>query len=289
MSLSTPSILSKAKQIGAAATLAVAAATSAHADLTLDYSAAGNYSNSGWFTGVLQDSEADGIIIDDGFKLWGESTRTDGIFWRYDDIYDMTVPGSDTTGIAMVWGGKITGATSSDDVLTAPYDFSMFFTHLDAAFHYTQVQGSLTLGFSEYAHTPAQWQSGPKSNYYNSDSEYFSYYAPGTYNELGDLSVNLIETDADTDLYWFVQLEMHIDHEHVSPRNWSSGNYSKLDGDTFTLTVPQNSIDVTFIPTLGGPTTPPVLTPVPEPGTIFSGIALALGVGIAAYRRRRRA
>src|SRR5688572_9841338 len=101
------SLLSRAKRLGVGALIAVTpCASMVAAQLTLDYSASSNFSSSGWFTGTRDDSKANGFIIADGFKLWGSDSRTDGMFWRYDRDGNLEA-GSDTTGLAFVWGGKI--------------------------------------------------------------------------------------------------------------------------------------------------------------------------------------
>src|SRR5690606_9532166 len=283
---SSNSLLARAKRLGAGAALVLASQAPASAALVLDYSVVGSYSNSGWFTGEMDSSKADGIILPAGFKLWGSETRTDSMFWRYDDYYGETVPRPDTTGIAFAWGGRILGATSYDDVLSAPFDFSVEFTNLlPAAYPYVNV--NLTLGYRHDEYTPQAYQSGPTSSAWDYRSFSTSYSEAGVYNETGNLELNLPETDGvledgqTADLHWFAFLTVDWNHEFVSSRNWQ-GSYATWNGDTLTVTIPQNSIDVTYTPG-----TPPASS-VPDASSSLTLLGLGL-LGLLTWHRRATA
>lgn len=278
----TPGILARAKRLGASTLVAIvplaAQVDVAATTMTLDYSAVGQSTNSGWFVGVPDESKADGIILPNGFKLWGSETLNDSMFWRYDENYGGLVPRYDFTGTSFVWGGKITGGTTAEDTLSAPFDFSVGFTNGNTANTYTGVSVSLKLGYSyEPRHALEQWQSVNPYNAANYTS-YSNYYSEaGTFHETGSLSVNL--TDSSSDLYWFAVLSVDWNNEFNSGR-WWNGSYQSLNGDTLTVTIPQNSIDVTHIPA-----TPPVST-VPDTGSTVALLGLScLGLG---WLRRRR-
>lgn len=276
------SILARARRLGSSALLAVvplaAPVDAVASSMTLDYSFAGDYSNSGWFIGAPDDSKADGIILPGGFKLWGNATLTDSMFWRYDSYYQETVPRSDFTGVAFAWGGRITGGTTSEDKLSAPFEFSVDFTGPDSS--YISVNTYLRLGYSTnpYEISPDSNTSIPSNNGGNYTSFSQSYNSAGLHEETGNLSINLMDTP--DDLYWFAVLTVDWNNEFVSSRNWQ-GSYVTLNGDTMDITIPQNSIDVTYIPG----------TPPPTHGVPDSGSTLALfAVGLLALRglHRRR-
>ncbi|MDB6092998.1 MAG: hypothetical protein JWM32_560 [Verrucomicrobia bacterium] len=285
-STAIPSLLSRAQRLGSGALLALVpfVAPVKATIMTIDYSASTNVSNSGWFTGTRDDSKADGIIINNGFKLWGGDTRSDSMFWRYNPFTQQTEPGYDTTGLAFVWGGTIKGATSYQDKLTAPFDFTVTFTDNDGG--RTSVSSNLIIGYRTTPYSPYPDNNSnptvPTSGAYNYTNSYHSYNEAGTYHETGNLNVGLSQTDAETDLYWFALLTIDWSSEFVSAANWR-GSYQTLSGDTLSVTIPQNSIDVTYSEYVPEP--PPSST-VPEAGSTLALLALALA-GMVGLRRWR--
>jgi hypothetical protein len=269
------SILASARKVTSSVIFPLLAVTGVEAATYLDYSAGATYSNSGWFTGVFDSGVASGSTLGNGFKLSGTMSGTDHMFWGYSEYWDAQAPLLDTTGVAMVWGGRITGATSYDDTIEAPFDFTtMFDQTLRDEYDSASTYVILTLGYSNSAFTPEQWSGGPASNASNYSERSFSYNSAGSYQELGTISVGLEETDAYTDLYWFVQLELQLNHEYAAHWTWAPDNvgaYATRNGDAFSLSVPQNSIDFAYVP---------------EPSS-FSVIFAMVAVVMAGLRRRQ--
>ncbi len=287
----TSSVLNRAKQLGAgtavAATAVLATPESEANFLTLDYSFSAEYSNSGWFMQDIRHNEADGIVLSNGFKLWGEVDRTDSLFWEWDSDQQKTVPRSDVTGFAMAWGGRIIGPTTYDDVISAPYDFSVDFTHNDndgTNDVWTYASTTLEIGYGTEAFTPEEYNITPMSNASNYNSEYFDYDNPGQTHHTGDISIGLEENDGTQSLFWFAMLSVEWGSEPSAYWNWDD-NYTNLDGDTFKLTVPQNSIDVTFDPILA-PDPGNGSSPVPDSGTYYAIYGI-LGLGLLIRARKR--
>lgn len=255
--------------------LPLAASASAYAGLTADYSVVGTYSNSGFFTGTMETDATYHAIIDDGFKLSGEKTITDGLFWRYDETYEMTVPGFDTTGIAFLWGGSMEGSTAYDDKLFIDYEFSVEFDHTVAGMYDTPyVSIELRLGYDTNPYTPAPYQSSPWGSY---SSTWLDANEAGLHEFEGTLEHYLTDSSSEYPIYWYVQLAVHWNHEFVSSRWWEPGNYASLNGDMMTIIVPDHSIDVTFQPA--------VQVVVPEPASI-AGLGALVGAVYLLLRRR---
>lgn len=278
----TPSILARARRLGAGAAIAIAAqAAMAETTLTLDYSGVGNYSSSGFFTGDIDTTKTSGAALPGGFKLSGSQTVSDGIFWRYDPYTQQIEPGSSTTGFGMVWGGTITGNTTASDVLSAPFDFSLSFTN-NLPEPNPNVSIALTLGILNAPFTPNQYSSGPTFNNLASTTQSFYYDTAGTTETSGTIALNLIDNDASSNqLYWYAFADVNWSSEFVSSNYWN-GSTAKLSGDTLTFTVPNHSIDVQYTPG-NAPT-----NNVPDGGStawLLGGALIALGVRT---RRRRR-
>jgi hypothetical protein len=200
------------------------------------------------------------------------------MFWYYNSYYEQVMPTYDTSGIAFAWGGRITGATSYMDMLSAPFDFTVAFTNL-LGVPYPNVYAQLTLGFRTDAYTPGQYNSIPQNGGGGSSTSTYldGYTTAGSYHETGNLSLNLTDTDAGTDLYWYAVLRVDWNHEMVSPSYWS-GSYYTLNGDTLTVTVPDHSIDVTYVPE----STPGV----PDSGSSIALLGLTM-MGLVCLHRRR--
>lgn len=290
--MNSSSILSKAKTLGAIAAVAAAPAATQAITLTLDYSVSADYSNSGWFMGgeTFDDAGVDGTIIAGGFKLWGVVERDDSMFWRWDNQQQKTVPRSDATGIIMAWGGKILGATTSLDVIKAPYEFAIEFAHTIAnEYDSPYVNAELVIGwgekpdYEENYDTPREYDSAYVNGTNNSASQWFSYDTAGGHEEDGEIEVSLQDTDGSKDLFWFASLAVNFNHEYANSWYWDD-NYSKLNGDTMSVVVPQNSIDVTYVP--GAQTNPGTPNSVPDGGS-FAAIYALLGLGMM-YRLTRK-
>jgi hypothetical protein len=274
-----PSILSRAKRLGTTTLLALvplaAQVEVAASPLTLDYSAAGQSTSSGWFVGAPDESKADGIVMENGFKLWGGDTLNDAMFWTNDEYYGL-VPRYDFTGVSFIWGGKITGGSTANDKIAAPFDFSVSFTNAVEETSYSGVNVSLSLGYSYDPHQGLQqYQSIKPYNIGGENSYGASYSTAGSYHETGNISVNL--TDTPNDLYWYALLTVDWSNEFNSGWYWN-GNYHTLNSDTLTITIPQNSIDVTHVPG-NAPGN------VPDTGSTAALLGLAL-VALGGLRRR---
>lgn len=274
---SPSNILARARRLGTAAVVAAAAHVADAGQLTLDYTGVSTYSNSGFFTGSVAPGNTGGAIIANGFKLYGSETISDSLFWRWDQNYQQTVPGYDTTGIAFIWGGKITGGTTSADTLTAPFEFSLDFTNLGLE-EYPRANVAVSVGYSGYEYVPSGWQSAPLGQSWGSDTQWYNFDAPGTYEISGTASTNL--TDSSDTLYWFAQATVNWESEFVSSRNWNGG-YGTLNGDTLTFTIPQNSIDVAYLPA-AAPS-----QGVPDGGATVGLLGAAIGA-LAFFQRLRR-
>lgn len=172
------------------------------AQLQADFSTVGTYSNSGFFTGELDESRATGSTLGMGFKLSGQSEFSDSqLYNRYYgscddgicDPYSLYYSRGDTTGTAFVWGGKVTGELIASDELKAAYEFTIDWSHTprpDAgAYDQAWVSWGLTLGFSNmvYADQPIdpRWL---KSNARSSNSTSGSLYETGPATFTGTLS-----------------------------------------------------------------------------------------------------
>lgn len=287
----TTSFLDKARALAArgvlaAAPLAALAPAAEAVVLTADYAAVRSFSNSGFFSsGFAPDmTSLQASTLPGGFKLSGSRTISDSLFWQYDESIPGSRPRFDTTGMIFLWGGEIQGATTWEDKLSAPYEFTVDvdFTSSISFYEDAQVSLALTIGYTTEAYHPIthpndpfQQTTNPPSG--NGNTEWFSIDTAGTHAFSGLLETGLFDSPADEAKYWYVYLTVDWQNEFVSNRWWSQdqGAYS-LNGDELTLTVPTNSIDITY-------------TAIPEPGAwgaLFGGLALA---GALAWRRRRRA
>lgn len=261
------------------------------AQLQADFSAAGTYSNSGFFTGELDEAKAQASTLGMGFKLSGQSQFDDSQLYKryysgcYDgacDPYSLYYSRGDTTGQAFIWGGKVTGNLIDGDQLKAAYEFTIDWTHTprpDAGpYDQAWVSWALTLGFSNmaYAEQPVepQWLKG---NARSSSSTSDSLYDTGATTFTGELSAQHYAYDwEEQDIYWFVLLEAHLNEP--GPRWTWPGDAApaNINGDFLRVTVPQNSIDVGVN-----------AVPVPEAEGYVMGLA-GLGVLGLLLRGRRR-
>lgn len=280
---SAPSLLARAQRLGAGTLLALAplAAPVAASTLTVDYATSATYSSSGFFTGAPSTNftTANGTPIDGGFKLWGEDTRTDDIFWNYSTYYGEYTSYGSTSGVAFVWGGKILGGTTSDDKLNAPFTYSINFTGTESSYVSTQ----LIIGYSYNSYTPQQYSSTPNGSN-TARTSFGTLYGAGNHELSGNLSVNLTDSSPDGQLYWFALLTVDWQSEFVAAHGHSS-QVPPWNNDSLTVTIPQHSIDVTYYDA-------PLIDPnppghgVPDTGSTFAMLGMAL-VGLVSFRRRK--
>lgn len=248
------------------------------ASLLHDYSAAAEYSNSGFFTGEFDETAADATALGTGFKLTGSKTASDSMFWAWNNYYQVTLRKYDVTGFAFVWGGAIDGSLSDGDMLNTTYDFNINFSHTTPTFpeyDYTGAQWQLVTGLRSEPYSPEQWQSGPDSNSLISNSASGSMEAAGQQQFVGNLDLTIDDWTATDATSWYVILAVEW-FDALARSGWED-THGSMNGDTFTLTIPNQSIDVDLISS----------TVVPVPGA-----AWLLGSGLlslAAAGRRRKA
>lgn len=253
----------------AAATPGVEAANLLH-----DYSFSGEYSNSGWFMTGLDDGSADAATQGLGFKLTGTRSVDDGMFWAWNDSAQLTLRRYDVTGIAFAWGGTIQGPLAAGDTITAPFDFTVDFSHTTPAFPQfddTYVGWELSVGVRDSGYTPEEWQPSPDMNVIASQTEYGSAYEAGSHRFQGIVEFQADDWVAGNATDWFVVLK--IDWHDALARGGYEDTQGTLNGDYLTVTIPNQSIDVDIVPA----------TPVPEPGTWATAL---VGLGLLGLRRR---
>lgn len=254
------------------------AASASGASLNFDYFGSGIFDNSGWFISTLTTpANGGGLTQGTGFKLYGSDTLDDSAFYYYDSYYNETQPLFDGDGLGLLWGGSINGSLAAGDVLSAPYEFEYSFTHTPAfpGDSYVSNPWNLSLGLISWqGNGPFDWATEAGSSGFGSiitvSSELGYADTAGNYRNTGTINLSLDEFDLEfsTPTHWFVRLTVLLEHENDY---WGSGpGFPKWNGDTLTVTVPQNSIDLAYIP-------------VPEPTSLF---LTALG-GLSAMRRRR--
>jgi hypothetical protein len=278
---SSSSLLSKANALATAGKTILplaCAATASAASLNFDFFGSGLFDNSGWFVSTLTvPSSGGGITQGTGFKLHGTDSITDSAFYRYDNLYGQTVPRSDGDGLALLWGGSITGSLLPGDILSAPFDLNYAFTHIPAGPGDTYISNDwkLTLGLVKWnGAEPLNWAVDASNSGFGSiitstnTSGYES--AAGSYSRTGEIGLTVEEwmTGSDSPSHWFVRLEVLVNHENGYHSDWDTK--PKLNGDTLTVTVPQNSIDISYLA-------------IPEP----SSVMMAAAGGMMLLRRRR--
>lgn len=262
------------------------------AALQADYSAVGTYSNSGFFTGELDETKASGSTLGMGFKLSGEAEFADSELYsrRYASCYDgacdpysLYYSRGDTTGVAFVWGGKVTGNLVDGDQLKAAYEFSIDWRHtaLPTGYDYASVNWTLHMGFANMAYTDGVTPQALRGNArgYTEVSGYLGTEETGLHTFAGELSAyhQAYSWEENPDWYWYVLLEAHLSE---AGERWTSPGDpapASMNGDFLRVVVPGNSIDVG-------------INAVPVPEAQSWAMALAgLGVaGLLAGRRRRK-
>lgn len=282
-----PSFLERAKALLQRSSLVVVplaaavATPEAHAQtpgITVDYSVVGSQTSSGWFTDriPLTESGVDGTATGTTAQLSGSRSITDGFFWVTDG--SDTVPGYDTTGLRFMWGGQLQGAALSGDTLSSLLKFSLAFTHTPR-FEGDQptINYNAQLSYGSNPYTPAAYSNPAYSwDSYNTDGGSFS--SAGTF-EIEKTITTTFYSDwtGESALYWSLFVDVHWQNEFVSARNWTSGNYATLNGDTFAVTFGEGLTSVNFNSTAAA---------IPEPAH-FAGIFGVIATGLLWWRRRR--
>ena len=264
----------KALLLSAAAPAIVTSAQAA--SLSLDYVGSGLYDNSGFFVSSAPLASAGGTTQGTGFKLFGTDTIADSVFYRTDSE-GRTRPRSDGDGLGMIWGGAINGTLTEGTTVVAPYEFSFNYTHTPAnEFDSPQVTWDLIMGFFDSNGNVVDFssdtyfaieQSNDTVRNSSNDSTDVDYNIPGAFDVSGNLEYEFFEDSPVT--HWFVILNVLVQHENDA-RNFD-GPFGKRNGDTLTVTVPENSIDIAVIP---------------EPSSMLLGAAGLIG-GLAIRRRER--
>lgn len=261
------------------------------AALQADFSSVGTYSNSGFFTGELDESKASGSTLGMGFKLSGQTEFHDSQLYNrlYGSCWDGVCDAStlyydrgDTTGVAFVWGGKVTGTLVDGDQLKAAYEFTLDWTHTvptGLGYDYASVNWALTMGFANAS--GVEGSVGIRDilgnrRGYNSTSG--SLYDTGATTLTGELSAQhyAYEWEENPEWYWFVMLEAHLNEAGPSWTGYGDPAPGSINGDVLRVTVPQNSIDIGVN-----------AVPVPEPESWAMGVAGLTVAGLLANRRRR--
>jgi hypothetical protein len=287
-----PSFLDRARALVgsgrlAAVPLAVAAASVATEEakasaMTVDYAAVTGYSNSGFFTGFFLDqTSVTGAVLGNTATLSGAKTVTDSyLFWRYDSIAGQTAPRYDTTGLALYFGGRLpSGVRQPEDLLRVNYDFTVDFEHTSTGeYDYPSISVLVVSGHdsSAYVLEPGYPQR-PNVGYGSERSDGFSgFETPSHLRFTGTFDVDFPEWMGDGQDYWSAVIAVNFNQEFVSNNSWNGTNYSKLNGDELSVTIPDGGLTVTYITT----------TPIPEPAhaaTLLAGVA-----AVACAMRRRR-
>lgn len=256
---SNQSLIKRASLLAAAGKtvlpLACAASASA-ATLNFDFFGAGLFDNSGFFSSTLwTPAVGGGQTQGTGFKLYGTETITDSAFYRYDDNLQQTVPRSDGDGIALLWGGSINGSVTAGDVLYAPYDIEYGFTFTPSFTGDTYISNNweVTIGLLDWSSkTTVNWAEdaafGGLGSLASSSVNGGQYDSDGDFAHTGNLELTVSEYDIEsyTPTHWYVLYEVLVDHEngYYDFANWDT--LPKRNGDTLTVTVPQNSIDLAY-------------------------------------------
>lgn len=228
--------------------LAAVAPAAEAATLLHDYSFAGEYSSSGWFMSWQDDAAAAATPQGSGLTLTGAKTIDDGLFWRWDDNYQLTLRRYDVTGIAFAWGGAIDGSLRDGDLIRTPFDFMIDFTHTTpqfAAFDYTNVNWGLRFGLRSDPYSPESWQSIPTSNSLVSTESYGSLSEPGTFGFQGTLNLPVGDWAASQATQWTAVLTIDWS-DALASQGWEDTHGSR-NGDTLTATV--NSLAPSIVPT----------------------------------------
>jgi len=263
------------------------------AQLQADFAGVGNYSNSGFFTGELDTSQASVSTLGLGFKLSGDRTFQDSELYnrRYSSCDDTGCDASslyysrgDTTGISFLWGGRVTGDFAPGDQLKAAYEFTIDWTHTATAnpYDYAYVNWDLKLGFTDVP---------PPS-----PDEYYNWYASGPYNQTyadtlydpGVIEVSGLLSSYDApdypsyaangEWYWFAQLTVNLEEAGVRWTSPGDPAPANINGDYLRVIVPGNSIDV-------GINEVPFASAVPEPE---SWALTLLGLAMMGLFKRRQ-
>lgn len=251
-------------------------------DLSLDAAYVGYWNASGFFTapsyddgngghaigsGTPEGATLSALGLDAGLKLYGSATMSDSVLGSVDG--DSFFNGNEVYGLAFVWTGTLATPAELGDFLALDYEFDLGFTGEG------QVSYSLIAGFRPVhgeAYVPTLYTGtnqnlavqGESSGYLSEAGDY-ALTGSVTTGELSESSFDETAT-----YQWVVSLTTY----------WTDPDLfnTTKSGDTLTVTVPQNSIDV------GRNAVPGVQPPVGVPAP--SALAL-LAAGLAFLLRRR--
>ena len=269
---------SHTKKIASIAPLACASFAANAATLNLDTMFAGYYSASGFFTEVgTTDSNFDfvslgvqpvgttigGQALPDGFKLSGSSTMSDNRLGQIGtDPYANF--GNEAHGLAFAWGGSVEGPLQEGDKLVFDYDFSIDMSdnlNSGSSSYYWDLHAGI---FELCCGAPVLEPFAFQQTYSYSASE--SVYSPGLMTFQGTAEgEEFYGGFPGSEFGWQVWLTI----------NWydEDAYSSSASGDTLSVVIPQNSIDV-------GINAAPQASPVPVPAAVWlfsSGLALLAG------------
>lgn len=235
--------------------LAAAAPAAQAVNLLHDYSFAGEYSNSGWFMTWYDDAAAGASVLGNGQSLTAGKTVSDGMFFAWNDLAEMTLRRYDVTGIAFAWGGAIDGALNPGDILAMSYDFLIDFTHTQPAlgdFDYANVNWQLSMGVRDSAFEPVYHvqnygQSVPRSSSLEYRDVSGNLPDPGTHRFQGSLNLETSDWSASQAAHWFVMIS--LDWTDSYTRGGYEDGTGSANGDTLSFTTALESIDLTVTPT----------------------------------------
>ena len=255
-------------------------------DLSLDAAYVGYWNASGFFTrpayydenfdrlfgpGTPEGATLSALGLDAGLKLYGSATITDAVLGSVDG--DSFFSGNEIYGLAFAWTGSLATPAELGDFLALDYEFDLGFTGEG------QVSYNLTAGLKpiyEEAYVPGllPGQSNSTNQGLAVQGESSGYLSEsGEYALTGSVITGELQEfnfDETASYQWVVTLTTY----------WTDPDLFNItkSGDTLTVTVPQNSIDVGRNAVPG--VQPPVGVPAPS--------VLALLAGGLAFLLRRR-
>jgi MYXO-CTERM domain-containing protein len=251
-------------------------------DLSLDAAYVGYWNASGFFTqpayydedfrrtfgpGTPEGATLSAIGLDAGLKLYGSATMSDAVLGSVDG--DRFFSGNEVYGLAFAWTGGLATPAELGDFLALDYEFDLQFTG-EGPVSYTVTAGFATIYGDAYvprlySSTNPNLATRGESSGYLTEAGSYALTGSVTTDQLGENNF-----DETASYQWFVSLTAY----------WSDPDLFNVtkSGDTLTVTVPQNSIDV------GRNAVPGVQPPTDVPAP--SALAL-LAAGVAFLLRRR--
>lgn len=229
---------------------------------SLDASYTGYYNNSGFFTEIAtsndeneyipigttpEGSTVGGEVLGDGFKLYGSSTMSDSELGQIgNDPYANS--GNVATGLGFVWIGSLQNAPQEGDKLVFDYEFDISFTDNNntGSSVYWEIHAGIFPAYDDDAQSFAEPFSSIQSYSYSADG---GVETAGTTRIEGTAESDEVYLEEGAEYFWGVWL--------VTEWYDSDDYQAQKSGDTFTVTVPTNSIDVGLNAAPGGTTTVP--------------------------------